>query len=83
MKTFRENSNGAELVIGTADEIKSFEKSMRRAWLKDKSNVWPSHLDKPKYNSTKIYGIGVEREERHSIYYILSADTILRLMYEL
>lgn len=69
--------DGSTIIIGTSDEIKSIEKSMHRAWKEDRSNVWPSHLDDPKFNPSRIYGITITPEERHDVYYILNGDGIV------
>lgn len=69
-------------VIGEAAEIKAYEKSMRRAWQRDASNIWPSHLDHPHYNPSRLYGIVIEEGERHDTYYVATANTLLRTILE-
>ena len=64
--------------IGEAPEIKAIEKAMRRAWKRDVSSLWPSHLDAPRYRDGGMYGIAVEHGDRHDTYYIRNADSILR-----
>lgn len=81
MTKIRSKRDGSVMIIGTSDEIKSIEKSMRRAWKKDRSNVWPSHLDDPKFNPSRIYGIIITQEERHDVYYILNGDGIVRELF--
>ncbi len=68
------------MIVGTAAEIKAVEKSMRRAWRTDKSAIWPSHSDAPRFTPWKIYGIALEPGDRHTTYYVVNADTILRDM---
>lgn len=72
--------NAFILAIGNADEIKAYEKSMRRAWKHDISNIWPSHLNCPEYNPSRLYGIIIEEGERHDTYYVATANTLLRTM---
>ena len=81
MTKVRSKRDGSTIIIGTSDEIKSIEKSMRRAWKEDRSNVWPSHLDNPKFNPSRIYGIIIAPEERHDVYYILNGDGIVRELF--
>lgn len=81
MTKVRSKRDGSTIIIGTSDEIKSIEKSMRRAWKEDRSNVWPSHLDDPKFNPSRIYGIIITSEERHDVYYILNGDGIVRELF--
>lgn len=77
------NSEYSIIAIGTPEVIKPIEKSMRRAWRADKSAIWPSHLGSPRYNPGRIYGIGIEHGDLHDTYYILSADTVLRTLFNL
>lgn len=72
--------NGNYSIIGQAEEIRAVEKSMRRAWLDDSSNIWPSHSDSPKFRDGDVYGIAIECGEDHDTYYIMSAATIGRLL---
>ena len=68
------------LIVGEADEIRAVEKSMRRAWENGRSNLWPSHLGRPRYRAGRVYGISIERGDYHDTYYVVTADTALRLM---
>ncbi len=81
MTKVRSKRDGSTIIIGTSDEIESIEKSMRRAWKEDRSNAWPSHLDNPKFNPSRIYGIIIAPEERHDVYYILNGDGIVRELF--
>ena len=81
MTKIRSKRDGSTIIIGTSDEIKSIEKSMHRAWKENRSNVWPSHLDDPKFNPSRIYGIIITPEERHDVYYILNGDGIVRELF--
>lgn len=79
------NSNATGMfVIGTAQEIKSIEKSMRRAWREDRSNIWPSHLDKPLYNDDKLYGLMIDWDnDLHPVYYVANEHTVANTLLEL
>ena len=68
------------IFIGPAAEVRAIEKSMRRAWRKDRSGIWPSHCDAPILKPGRVYGIAVEPGERHDTYYICGADTVLQTM---
>lgn len=68
------------LTVGEAADIRAIEKSMRRAWEDGRSRICPSHLDRPRFNSERVYGIIVENGRFHDTYYIVTADTMLRMM---
>ena len=72
MKTF----NDEIFVVGFDEEIAAIEKSMRRAWKRDRSNIWPSHLDSPRFIPGDVYGIAIEPGMIHDTYYVVNANTI-------
>lgn len=70
------------VAVGEAAEIMAVEKSMRRAWRRDRSNIWPSHCDAPVLRDGRMYGICVQPGQYHDTYLICNADTIVRSMIE-
>lgn len=70
------------LFAGEADEVKAVEKSLRRAWRRDASNIWPSHCESPRFVEGRVYGIAVEKGLHHDTYYVLSASNAARMLME-
>lgn len=64
-----------QLIIGNAREI-----GLRERLIYDEGYVRPSHCDRPKFNSDRMYGLYIDYDE--GTYMVVSASTALRLLTE-
>lgn len=67
------------VVFGRAQEIKRIERTMRNAWLKDKSDIWPRFLDRYEYkHPTDFYGIMITRKDgEHETFEVVGGQEVL------
>lgn len=86
MKIYYDNVEDNTLIIGTNEEIKPIEKSIRRASKANKTYIYPAFCESPIYRCGGIYGILIEWDrlisEQSSMYkttyYIVNSDTICK-----
>lgn len=69
------------LCIGYGTEIIPIWKSIKRAWLKDKIDLWPSHIDCPKANNYDVYGLILD-DQGHPTMYFANASTLLKELFD-
>jgi len=86
MKIYYDKVENNTLIVGREDEIKSIEKSIRRASKANKTNIYPAFCDSPIYRCGGVYGLLIEWDrlisEQSSMYkttyYIVNSDTIIK-----
>ena len=86
MKIYYDNIEDNTLIIGTDEEIKAIEKSIRRASKSNRTNIYPAFCDSPIYRFGGIYGLLIEWDRLISepssmyktAYYIVNSDTICK-----
>lgn len=71
------NGNYVEacVYVGSAREINSLYGNFAK-----RNIYWPSHCDYPRFNNDRIYGLHCDYETE--VMYVVSADTVLRLLFD-
>ena len=66
------------LYVGEAQEVKAVYRSMRKAWNRNATNFYNLHIDFPKFNYEKCYGLFIN--DKGMTFHVISSDTALRMI---
>lgn len=80
MKKFllKDEENYYTLYVGSAQEVKAVYRSMRKAWSRNATNFYNLHIDFPKFNYEKCYGLFIN--DKGMTFHVISGDTALRII---
>lgn len=77
MKKFKGVRNNSIYYVGTTEDIKALYKSIKRS---ETTDLIPMFCEQPKFNMNKnIYALCIDENQ---YFYIVSSDTMLRLIIE-
>ena len=71
---------GDPVYIGTDREIRSLYARLLRRWNGYKGNYCPKYCNAPMFRKGGMYGLTLEETEDDRWFFVISSDTVLRLI---